>query len=510
MTRSCNLRLFHPTTFVTLLLGATLAAAGCGDDDDDAAIDAAPSDASHADGGTVDANGADAFTPVTNPSCDELTTPAATLSTFPGTFEGTLAGAEGNLDITETAECAVSYGEQFGKGPDQVIALTGLTAGKRYYAKLTSPGDLDVYVITGCDAAAPGPAADQCLGFSDRFYGDSTEVVDFTAPEDGKAYVVVDYFSDTEAPEAFTYDLEVTDLGCVSDKDCGTPELPICTDGGVCGTVDYCEGDDAAEGQSDDTIFGATAVTLGETPVSIDAHICGDSSQSAEELDFYKVTVPVGGAFQVDLGWLDTSDIDIVIIDADGNLLAESFYLNPETSSVTYLVAGDYYVRVTRYFGPEGVDPTVVTPYTITFTRLPVALCTTVADCTGAYQHEYFRASCSAAGACVELQGAGQVALGDVCDSDDDCGGTADLCTNASFTAHADTHSICSKNCTGDGDCAAVDATARCTDGFGTNACLMPCASDEDCPILNGTPAPGQPWKHSTCIVAEGRCKFPE
>jgi hypothetical protein len=506
-----------PTTLAALLLGATLFATGCGDDDDDAPnnpdaalADAADGiDASDIDGGDdIDAGGPDAFMPIGSPSCDEFDAPVTTLSTFPGTYEGSLAQAEANLDVTDETECTHSNSPfgQAAAGPDQVIALTGLTAGTKYFAKMTSGGDLNVYVVTGCDPAAPGPGAGQCLGYADAQTSDATEIIDFIAPKDGKAFVVVDYYTVDEPPASFDYTLSVSTDGCFADADCTTPQEPICLPAGECGTVDFCVGDDtAAEGQSDDTIFGATVVSLAGAPVVIDAHICGDmDNQTLEELDFYKVTVPVGGAFKVDVQWADTAaDIDVMIIDESGKLLGESFYQNPETVTMHYLAAGNYYIRVTR-FAPQSSD---VTPYTITVTPQPTVLCTTLADCAAGFEKEFFRASCNGAGACVALEGAAAVALGDTCDSNDDCGGTATLCTNFPFVQHADTHAVCSKNCTGDGDCAAVDATARCTTGFNQNICTMPCTSDLDCPVLiNDVPAAGQPWTHTTCIVAEGRC----
>jgi hypothetical protein len=497
-------------------LGAAFLCA-CGGDDDGAVSpdaahlsDAATSDAStSADAAAADAApSADAFVVIGSPSCDEFTTPITSIGTFPGTYSGDLAGAEANIDITPDIACTsddapVGHGTP---GPDQVVALTGLTPGTTYYVLLQSEEDLAAFVVTGCDAAHVGfPGADQCLAYVDSQGSDGTEAQTFVAPADGKAFVVVDYWKDDRAPSPTTYNLTVTTDACVDASSCTASE-PFCGPDHQCTAANDCVGDDTtAETASDDTPAGATLVALTGGPVVIPAHICRDSSADLRELDYYQFVTVNGGALTISMAWDDAdADLDLVLFDSSGNPLGFSLWENPETIQTSFLPAGTYFVRVAR-FSPSSTE---VTPYTMTFTPGTTALCTSDASCATIVRNQLFRPDCNAQGACVPLDGAGMVALGGVCDDIDDCS-NADACSSDPFIAHPETRSICTSSCTADTDCAMVGAGFKCTsNGPNGDVCLPPCTSSEECPTdLEATPPTGQPWQHATC-ADDGHCAF--
>jgi hypothetical protein len=501
-----------------IVIPAALAAsflAACGGDDDggtpdaahlpDGAVSDAGPDASTVDAAPDASTGPDAFMPPGNPSCDEFTTPIATISTFPSTYEGDLASAEANINISDAITCTQSNAPtgQVGAGPDQVVALTGLTPGTTYFVVLTSSEDLATYVVTGCDASNPGPGADQCLAFADAELANSNEAQKFIAPADGKAFVVVDYWSGNTAPSPTTYSLKVTTDACASNDDCASVDAPVC-DVATRQCTPTCVGDDTTAEVGDDSTAGATPIAVNGGAVSINAHVCNNPAANPPESDFYKVTVADGGAFTVGLAWADTdADLDVTITDASETVLGVSYWENPETVKLNYLAAGTYFIQVTK-FAPRGSE---VTPYTLTLTPDPTAACTSSASCAEVFRNQVFRPTCNAMGACVAVAGAGAVAHGGLCDDPSDC--MSGVCGNGVFVANADTRNVCTENCTTDADCTAVGTGYKCTDFGGNNFCLPPCTTDEQCPASPGdTPPAGQPWLHATCVVAEGRCKF--
>jgi len=509
-------RLTRTSLLASVALSATLFAAcgggGGGTPDaglgpDGSTIDGGTPDSAQPDA-TVDANmGPDAFVPPGMASCAELATPVATLTTFPATYEGDLAGSEANLDITNAITCAVEDNPtgHLAAGQDEVVLLTGLTPGTKYFVKLRSAEDLAAYVITACDPAMPGPGANDCLAFIDAHLANSLEANTFTAPADGKAFVVVDFWTAEQPPDPTTYTLTVTTEGCLSNDECTTPSAPICRASDAnCGSVDYCVGDDTvAEAASDDAPAGATAITLAAVPVVVNAHICFDSNQPDNELDYYKFTVPNGGGVTASMAWADAAaDIDMAVVDQAGDALGLSFYQSPESIQLTHLAAGTYFIVVHR----ATPDSTAVTPYTLTVTRNATSLCTTAADCGTTFQNQLFRASCNAQGACVPLDGAGAVMLGKTCDSPDDCVSAADLCTGTEFMAQPDVRSVCSLGCATDADCTAVGTGYKCSTGM-TNECLKACTADNQCPSdVNTPPTAPAPWHYASCTIATGAC----
>jgi hypothetical protein len=515
------------TNFVLpVALGAAFLCACGGDDDDAASPDAAPlGDAATADAATADAAPdaatadaapeaappADAFAAVGSPSCDEFMTPITTLGTFPASYDGDLAGAEANVNITPEIPCT-SDDAPAGHdtpGPDHVVALTGLTPGTTYFVLLQSEEDLAAFVVTGCDPANVGfPGADQCLAYVDSAGSNSTEAQSFVAPADGKAFVVVDFWKGDIAPKPTTYNLKITANGCVDETTCTDPSAPFCGEDHQCSSAGYCVGDDTtAEAASDDSPAGATVVALAGAPVVLQAHVCSDDNQAVPEFDYYQFVAVNGGAVTVTMAWDDTSaDLDMALFNSDGNTIGLSFWENPEKIQMTFLPAGTYFVRVARFTPSD----TAVTPYTITFTPDPTVACTSDASCAANVRNQFFRPDCNAQGACVKLDGAGMVALGGTCDDGADCVAAADGCSNSAFMSNPDTRSICTLGCTNDAECATVGAGFKCTTGGnGGDLCTPPCNTDDQCPTDRlSMPAAGQPWLHATCDVSDHHCAF--
>jgi hypothetical protein len=501
-------------SMVSVGLAASLAACG-GDDDDggnpDAAMnpDAPQADAG-ADGGVADAMEADAFMHEGSPSCDELATPSATLTTFPATHNGDLAGKLANLSVAggvctnENAPVGVTA-----PGPDEVIKLTGLTPNTKYYAKITnSTDDLNVYVITGCMNGEPGTG--QCLAFADAGFTGDPEAAVFTAPVDGTAYVVVDFWNAEAAPASTTYTLTVTTEGCVETADCTVPTAPFCdTTTFTCGTYDACVGDDANEAASDDGPAGATLVTPAPgMSTSVNAKICNDQdvNQGAAtlEFDWYKIVVPQGGGFTASAAWMDAAaDLDVYVLDANLTTLGFSFWKNPEQVKVNHLAAGTYYIRVERFLPTS----TAVTDYTLTVTMDAVALCTTDADCDDEFSTQLYRRTCTA-GACVAFDGGAAGAFAALCDSSDDCSGGAVCLSALRFASNNASRAVCSKECTQVADCAGL-TNAVCNPIGQTSYCTVACATDSDCGVLSvGADPMGQTWKYGTCNAMTGICTY--
>jgi hypothetical protein len=442
-------------------------------DDGGATIDAAPgADVAP----TVDAGTPDATAPAVG--CGEFAAPVATLALDGAKYEGDLAGATADLDFGKGVTCDALAAPEglLAPGIDQVLQITGMTAGSTYYVRLVSVGDLNVSVLSGCtEGTVDGPAAGQCAAYVDEF-GAGAEVIAFVAPA-AEAYLVVDNWVE-ETPASTAYTLEVvTEPGCLVDEDCTDATAAICQRAtGQC--IDRCEGDDAAAEVSDDTPEGATVLDISGT-ATVSANIC-QNEQLGDEFDFYAFTVADGGAVTIALEWADrTADVDVEIRSADlETTFGLSFYQNPETIELSYLPAGTYYVQVSR-FAPA--DSSAVTPYTLTVTPHPVELCTADADCATEFVKQLFRGDCNTTtGACQSIAGAGAVALGGVCDSDDDCAAGAAQCTSFIGISEPDTRAVCTKTCTTDAECPAN---------------------------LGSLPEEGSPWAYLTC-TAEGACQL--
>jgi hypothetical protein len=417
-------------------------------------------------------------------------TPAGTISSYPGTFDGDNTGTGADFTVAEGA-CATENQYFDPVGEDQVVQLENLVEGQLYVVSVDSAtADLSFYVATECDAA--GPITDACLLFNDATVAGTAELNAFVAPAGGRAAVIIDAY---DAAELGAYTLTVSEGECLDLFDCTAAATPVCNTFVCEAGPNTCTGDDAADttGGGDDGPAGAQQVTM--PTQAFTGAVCNDSGES----DWFAVTVAQGEGVDLQLEFDNAADLDIAVVDPQNRLHGLAYWQNPETVSLTYLPAGTYYFVVT-VFSPSGV---AAEPYTATFTKTAAQTCTTSADCAAEYSTQVYRGNCSA-GAC-EFIPSGALADGEPCDSSDDC--LNGFCTYLTFEADAQ-DSVCSTSCTTSADCIAVGVGLSCTTGFGTNFCLPSCANDLECGVLDPTAVndPGEAWNYLTCTVGLGSC----
>ena len=232
---------------------------------------------------------------------------------------------------------------------------------------------------------------------------------------------------------------------------------------------------------------------------SFTGHVC---NAPATERDYYAFTVGTPGEdWELNLDWPSGADLDLAVYDAQGNLMGMSLYQHPEDVVLTYLPAGTYYAAVS-YYSTQTVA--AAASYTLRSLRVGDG-CQSTADCAAVYQNQLYRGDCQG-GACVELDGGGQVAAGDACDSVSDCeAGTS--CASFYFVSDADTRDVCGPFCDHDSDCAAaLGAGYVCTTYLQQNFCVQRCTSDSQCPVSTTTYPSSGPWARLACDRTSGRC----
>ena len=493
-----------PVSRAALLLALAAAAGACGGGTSPGAPDAPPL----ADAPTD--------TPPSFAACAKFDAPG---NPVPAHVAGALAGA----DLTAPAQCATidaAFGVE-SAGPDAVVHLTGLVAGKPYVVHLTSAADLGFYVVTGC-ASATGPTSGQCLLFEDNSSG-HTEVGRFVAPA-AEIYVVVDYYEST-APHDGTFildayaeecrDDETTSacggatpaclegqcVACASSFDCPSADLPVCdTTAHACiASTNGCSSDDARE-PADDGPAGAALLALDAGGyASLTGSIC---AAPKGESDYVAFTVDsLGQTWDFQLAWMGDRNLDLELFSATGEQLGLSYWDHPETVRLTYLPVGTYYARVSEF--SSATDPVPVA-YTLTATRALGAGCTSAADCAAESRNQLFRGACTA-GACADIDGEHAVPAGGACDSQSDCASGL-ACPSFFFVTNADTRETCEPSCAGDSDCAALGDDYLCTTYLAENECVQKCTADAQCPtVIDAQPSSG-PWSRLSCNVASGRC----
>jgi hypothetical protein len=261
--------------------------------------------------------------------------------------------------------------------------------------------------------------------------------------------------------------------------------------------------DDAADtGVPDDGPAAArllNATTIG-TDVSLTGSVC---SVPRREADWYKITtLTAGEGLVVTLSWTGTADLDPTVYDSNGDTVGLSYWVNPETVTLTYLPIGTYYIKVNN---ASATASTAVQAYTITARRTAAQTCTTPTDCAGTYSTQFYRGSCSS-GVCQFITTTGG-ANASACDSASDC--TSGRCSYISFEADAQ-DSICTTSCTTTADCAALGAGYTCTSGIQTNFCVPSCTTHLECGANTGSDTldTSQPWDYLTCTASTGVCSL--
>ena len=444
-------------------------------------------------------------------ACHELD--AAPGMPVPVHATGTLTGA----DLEAPSMCdAVNapYGME-SAGPDSVVRVNGLVPGTAYVVRLVANADLSFYVASGCSTMT-GPSANECKLFVDAT-STGEEVGRFVAT-DTKAFVIVDYFQ-SHAPGDATWTLDVYAEACTASTQCAAA-TPVCHDGQCvqCATsfdckdasaprcdtgtftcaagIDQCASDDSGEPGNDGPAGAAVLASGG----SFAGQMCAAPRGESDFIAFDVTTL--GDTWDVTLGWTGTADLDLEVYDAAGTRMGMSFWEQPEHVKLTYLALGRYYARVTEF--SQTIDSTAV-PYTLGVQRTAGTGCTSAADCATEYRNQIFRGECSG-GACVPIEGAGTVPEGGACDSVSDCASRLS-CSSFFFVADASTRDVCARDCTADGDCAALGANFVCTTYLQANFCVQKCTEDAQCPTaISSQPGSGQPWARLSCDVASGRC----
>ena len=162
-------------------------------------------------------------------------------------------------------------------------------------------------------------------------------------------------------------------------------------------------------------------------------------------------------------------DIDVYIYDEFGNLVGSATSPDQidEVVETRFIAPGSYYIRVDQFSSDRLVD----TEY-----ELRTALIDNDERCTAeggeCARTEPLRFQCDVdTGGCRTIEGNGEIALGDWCDSNDDCVGDADFCWSWEGGGEVN---ICTTRCGNDNDCAGIEGTT-CTAFRGRfQICLPP------------------------------------
>lgn len=321
----------------------------------------------------------------------------------------------------------------------------------------------------------------------------------------GTYYVMARQYGPADAAAAAAYTLTFSIPECTENQDCAAGE-PVCSAAGTCGPgPTACTNDDVGDttGGGDDGPNGGRSLTgVVGTPTSLTGNIC---NVGAGETDFYTVTTTLPGeGLTVSLDWTDaTKDLDILVMDLEGEVYGASFWKKPEVVDLTFLPVGTYYLRVDLISSTDITDASMV-PYTITATRGTAGTCIDASSCAAEYSTQVYRGSCSA-GACSFITTTGG-ADNTACDTSTDC--TSGRCSYLLFEKDANL-SVCTATCTSSTNCAAITGTT-CTTGFGTNICVPACSDDLSCGADFGssTITTGEPWDYYTCTSpgASGTC----
>jgi hypothetical protein len=324
--------------------------------------------------------------------------------------------------------------------------------------------------------------------------------------EAGTYYLQVDMYSPDGVTAAVDYTLTAQLPECDDSFDCPTAGDAVCNAAGGCGDgPSECTGDDAADTAGDDGPHAGRSLSGAvNTPITLaDGKVC---NVPGNESDWYTATTTtVGQGLTIDLSWTGaTVDLDLLVFDGAGNLMGVSYYgTEQEQVTLTRLAASStYYIQVVRFAQDD--FPAAVA-YSITSTRTAADACTTVSDCADEYTTQFFRGFCDG-GACTFVEGAGALAQGDTCDSDDDC--TSGFCSYLNFESDA-ANSVCTVSCTATSECTtALGAGYTCLTGLADNFCVPECADDLECgaDLGSSTPDASLVWDYLTCTT--GVCNF--
>lgn len=334
-----------------------------------------------------------------------------------------------------------------------------------------APGDVcatgrDCEPDLGCYEGRPGLGDNQCTVACER--DSECAVFDdgycLDTNQGGVCYGACS--SDADCPTYFACDAASARcelLFCGVDADCDGDRVCVRSEQqntGVCSPSlsRPCDDEDVWEPNESD---GTAAPLSGDEPSARGATICDDDD------DWYEITITEPGTrLEVEVSYDTAADLDVFVFDADGVTVgfAAEPDANPEVAVARSLDAGTYRIRVNQF--PLARD--ALTFYTLT-TSISSDPCTVEGgECL---RLEPLRAVCTEEGACVSIEGNGELEFGEPCDSEDDCAGEWPnaFCWTRDAAQGAN---ICTHGCGDDSDCDDVPGTSCIAFGGRFAVCL--------------------------------------
>ena len=273
--------------------------------------------------------------------------------------------------------------------------------------------------------------------------------------------------SDANCPVPYSCD---TDTGeceygeCTTDDDCEDGQACLRSDDGT----SYCrtyEEDACADLDADGNGRMSDATPFPLDPGSLTGlSICNDDD------DWYTFEITEGPALaELSVTFVGDVDLDIHLMDAEGRTVGQGVTPtgNPEVMQADFLGAGTYYVFVNQI-----TDPTnPVTTYSLDGSVDVVDGCTDDGD--ECLDLSPFRIDCQDTGVCAFLEGNGEIELGELCDSDDDCVDDAEFClTYAEIVEPGE--NICTRSCGRGDNCDEIEGVSCTLIGGGGYGVCMP------------------------------------
>jgi hypothetical protein len=308
-------------------------------------------------------------------------------------------------------------------------------------------GDLDLRIFRSDDLTQP-------LGASESVT--DTESVAFEAPFAGDFIIEVFGFMEAEA----TYNM-ILSQGCTQDADCDGQACNVRT----LGCEDYVEPACGGDGDLDPNGSDSRAAPLGFEEATVTLEGLG---ACVGDTDFFSFTVAQGDSLVASIVPDTNAVMGLFLQDSEGVILTGSAdpELDTQTLNAPHLPAGDYKL-IAILFEVDGADSE--STYTLTSSTVE-GPCAEIQDCVEG-DGRFFCVD----GACDGIEGDGQIALGEFCDSNDDCAGDDSFCFTDANTAAG---FICTTECRVDANCDALGEGAYCA---ANGSCATPCGSDDVC-----------------------------
>jgi hypothetical protein len=307
------------------------------------------------------------------------------------------------------------------------------------------PGLDDNFCTTSCfeNNDCSGLDDGQCISFGGRR---------------GTCFAGCEATADCPVPyQCMTETNECEYVACSNDDDCEEGEACLRTEfQGLPYCREYDEDvlcDGVEEGDGNGSQSSATALDIDDLPLE-GLTICDDDN------DWYALEIRNGPALmEVSVEFDGDVDLDVYIHDAAGRIVGEGTTStgNPEVAQGDYLAEGTYYIRINQFPSESGDETTA---YELDARIDLIDDCE--ADEGDCLELLPLRILCDEeTGTCGFLEGNGEVALGDPCDSNDDCDDDAEFCFT--FDGAEDGNNICTRGCREGDTCADLNGDAVCT-----------------------------------------------